>query len=72
MESLCIEKGKSAFTLRLDVVFLSLDGAAHEVALAATLAALADCRLPRPVSNEEGAIVLDRGEPPSQTSTVCR
>lgn len=61
MEKLCIEEGKLAWCLNLDLTCLDYDGNVAEACVLAATAALAGLTLPR-VTTEEGKInvLLDR------------
>lgn len=47
-KALCIEAGAAVWTLYLDVVCISADGGILDAAALAAVAALADCKLPKP------------------------
>ena len=61
LHDLCIEEGKSAWQLQIDVVCLDCDGNATDAALLAVTAALHTVRLPNTVISEEGLVSITAG-----------
>lgn len=59
LDSLCIEEGRSAWAVCVDVVCVSYDGNMADAALLALVAALRDVRVPKPVVADDGAVTID-------------
>lgn len=59
LEDLCIDPGKAAWHLYLDIYILDAAGSVLDAALLAALAALASTRLPSVKVNEQGKVVSD-------------
>lgn len=53
---LCIERGSSAWKLRISIVILNHDGNVEDAAILGAVAALADTRLPRTTVGEDGIV----------------
>ena len=62
LEDLCIEEGKCAWQLQIDIVCLDYDGNAGDVGLLATIAALRSVRLPNAIVSEEGVVSVTAGD----------
>lgn len=62
LTSLCIAPGKAVWVLYLDISILDADGGEADAALAAALAALRDVRTPRVDLDDEGNVVLAKGD----------
>lgn len=56
LQQLCIEKGKAAWALTLDVYILNIDGAVQDAALLAAVAALLNTQLPATLVSPEGHV----------------
>jgi exosome complex component RRP43 len=60
-EDLCIERGRSAWKLCIDVLCLSYEGNVTDAALIAVMACLLRVQLPETVTAEDGEVLIAEG-----------